>query len=67
MARAARAKRATKARGSQVHPAQYPRVLRTVGIKYKTTRQGITVLGRGRAPRPVFPKAKYKIIRKLTY
>ena len=67
MARAARARRAVRARGSQVHPAQYARILRTAGIRYKTTKQGITVLGRGRAPRQVFPKAKYKTIRKLTY
>ena len=43
-------------------------VLRKAGIKYKVSTGGkTTILGKGRAPKPVFPKARYKILRKLTY
>ena len=43
-------------------------VLRRAGIKYEVGRGGkTTILGQGRPPKPVFPKARYKILRKLTY
>ncbi len=43
-------------------------VLRKAGIKYKVSADGkTTILGQGKPPKPVFPKAKYEILRKLTH
>ena len=43
-------------------------VLRSAGISYRTSSRGATrVTGRMRPPRSVFPRARYKVLRKITY
>ncbi len=44
------------------------RALSKAGVSYRQSRGGrTTILGRGRPPKSVFPKARFKILRKLTY
>ena len=64
---ARRAGRARKASGGARLTSHALNVLRRAGISYKQTRGGrTTILGRGRKPRYVFPKARYKWAR-LSY
>jgi len=64
-----RARKATKARTAPTRVSQHTlNVLRRAGIKYKVTTRGrTTVLGKGRPPKQVFPKARFKILRRITY
>lgn len=62
-----KARRAAKAKPVRLTRHAY-RALRRAGISYKVTTGGrTTILGRGRAPIPIFPKARYKWLRKITY
>lgn len=62
-----KARRAAKAKPVRLTRYAY-RVLSRAGINYRITTGGrTTVLGRGRAPKPIFPKARYKWLRRITY
>lgn len=44
------------------------RALRRGGYKYKSSRGGrVTIIGRGRPPKSIFPKARFKWLRGITY
>ena len=68
--KAGKATKARTARTSIARPTQHALdVLRRDGISYRISHGGrrFTVTGRGRAPRPLFPKSRFAILRKLTY
>jgi len=71
MANARRARKAASVRGGSALTKHALDVLRRSGIKYRQTGSAFrttrtTILGKGRKPRYVFPKARWKWAR-LTY
>ncbi len=63
----ANGRRASKARPATLTNYSL-KVLRRAGISYKQSRGGrTTITGRTRAPRSVFPRARFKFLRGITY
>ena len=61
--------KARRARVSVARPsARALRALRRAGIKYSVSRRhGYVITGKTRPPRPLFPKARFRWLRRITY